>query len=58
MTGIRRRLGASEDLAGESGRVVSGEKYELSPGDVVVFRGDQKHSSANSAVVLGPCRIG
>jgi quercetin dioxygenase-like cupin family protein len=46
--------------------VVSGEKYELSPGDVVVFRGDQKHSYANrgvnvavaySAIVLGHGRI-
>ena len=43
--------------------VVSGDKYELFPGDVVVFRGDQKHSYANrgakvavaySAVILGP----
>jgi XRE family transcriptional regulator, regulator of sulfur utilization len=65
MTGIPHRLGTREYLACESGRVelmVAGEKYELSPGDVVVFRGDQKHSYANrgvkaavaySAVVLG-----
>ncbi|MGH9838718.1 MAG: helix-turn-helix domain-containing protein [Blastocatellia bacterium] len=70
MTGIPHRLGTREYLACESGRVelvVSGEKYELSPGDVVVFRGDQKHSYANrgaqtaiaySAVVVGPGRIG
>ncbi len=70
MTGIPHRLGTREYLACESGQVelvVSGEKYELSPGDVVVFRGDQKHSYANrgaktavaySAVVLGPGRIG
>ena len=47
--------------------VVSGDKYELFPGDVVVFRGDQKHSYANrgakvavaySAVILGPVQIG
>jgi len=69
MTGIPHRMGTREYLACESGRVelvVSGEKYELSPGDVVVFRGDQKHSYANrgaepavaySAVVLGPGRI-
>ena len=70
MVGIPHRMGTREYLACESGRVelvVSGEKYELSPGDVVVFRGDQKHSYANrgadvavaySAIVLGPGRIG
>src|SRR5262245_22988586 len=70
MTGIPHRLGTREYLACEAGRVelvVSGEKYSLSAGDVVVFRGDQKHSYANrgdkvavaySAVVLGPGRIG
>jgi XRE family transcriptional regulator, regulator of sulfur utilization len=70
MTGVPHRMGAREYLACESGQVelvVSGEKYELSPGDVVVFRGDQKHSYANrgakvavaySAVVLGPGQIG
>jgi len=69
MTGVPHRMGTREYLACESGRVelvVSGEKYELLPGDVVVFRGDQKHSYANrggqaavaySAVVLGPGRI-
>lgn len=69
MAGIPHRMGTREYLACESGRVelaVSGEKYELSPGDVVVFRGDQKHSYANrgaetavaySAVVLGPGRV-
>src|SRR5215813_2982883 len=69
MIGIPHRLGTREYLACESGRVelvVSGETYDLSPGDVVVFRGDQKHSYANrgskeavaySAVVLGPGRI-
>ncbi len=70
MTGIPHRLGTREYLACEAGQVelvVSGDKYVLSPGDVVVFRGDQKHSYANrgakvavaySAVVLGPGRIG
>jgi len=70
MTGIPHRLGTREYLACETGQVelvVSGEKYELSPGDVVVFRGDQKHSYANrgaevavaySAILLGPGRIG
>jgi transcriptional regulator with XRE-family HTH domain len=70
MTGIPHRLGTREYLACESGRVqltVAGDKYELEVGDVVVFRGDQKHSYANrghdvavaySAIVLGPGRIG
>lgn len=69
MAGVPHRLGTREYLACESGRVqlvVSGEKYDLSPGDVVVFRGDQKHSYANrgaivavaySAIVLGHGRI-
>ncbi len=69
MTGIPHRLGTREYLACESGHVelmVAGDKYELAPGDVVVFRGDQKHSYANksgrvavaySAIVLGPGRI-
>jgi quercetin dioxygenase-like cupin family protein len=69
MTGIPHRIGTREYLACESGQVelvVSGETYQLSPGDVVVFRGDQKHSYANkgakvavaySAVLLSPGRI-
>ncbi len=69
MTGVPHRMGTREYLACETGQVeliVSGERYELSAGDVVVFRGDQKHSYANrgakvavaySAVVLGPGRI-
>src|SRR5262249_12515884 len=70
MTGTPHRMGTREYLACESGQVelvVSGEKYLLAPGDVVVFRGDQKHSYANrgakvavaySAVILGPGQIG
>lgn len=69
MAGVPHRMGTREYLACESGQVdlvVSGESYKLSPGDVVVFRGDQKHSYANrsaqvavaySAIVLGPGRI-
>ncbi len=43
--------------------MASGESWTLSPGDVLVFRGDQKHSYRNlgsvdavaySAVVLAP----
>jgi transcriptional regulator with XRE-family HTH domain len=70
LTGIPHRLGAMEYLVCESGQIeleVLEERYELSPGDVVVFHGDQKHSYANRemdvavayiAVVIGPSRIG
>jgi transcriptional regulator with XRE-family HTH domain len=70
MTGIPRRRGAMEYLVCESGRVeleVLEERYELSPGDAVVFHGDQQHAYANRerevavayiAVVIGPSRIG
>ncbi|MEZ4247936.1 MAG: cupin domain-containing protein [Polyangiales bacterium] len=42
--------GTREYLACERGRielVASGTRYVLEPGDVVAFRGDQKHSYAN-----------
>jgi XRE family transcriptional regulator, regulator of sulfur utilization len=70
MTGVPRRRGAMEYLVCESGRVelvVLEEIYELSPGDAVVFHGEQQHSYANRgadvavayiAVVIGPSRIG
>jgi transcriptional regulator with XRE-family HTH domain len=66
MTGVPHTAGTREYLTCESGRLVltaSGERYELSPGDVVVFRGDQRHAYANpgpmpaigySVVVLAP----
>jgi transcriptional regulator with XRE-family HTH domain len=69
MVGIPHRVGTREYLACEAGQVelvVSGEQYKLAAGDVVVFRGDQKHSYANrgeklavaySAIVLGPGRM-
>ena len=50
MAGIPHRTGTREYLTCERGIIelaVTGEKYQLSPGDVVVFRGDQKHSYAN-----------
>jgi transcriptional regulator with XRE-family HTH domain len=50
--GVPHRLGTREYLTCESGEmtlVVSGEKYVLKPGDVVVFRGDQRHSYSNTA---------
>jgi len=66
MTGIPHRTGTREYLTCETGEVVltvSEETLRLTPGDVVVFRGDQKHSYANpgnrtavaySIVVLRP----
>jgi transcriptional regulator with XRE-family HTH domain len=50
LVGIPHVPGATEYLTCERGGivlVVSGESYTLAPGDVVVFRGDQRHSYAN-----------
>src|SRR2546425_8251647 len=52
LTGIPHTPGTREYLTCESGRielVVAGEKWLLQPGDVVSFRGDQRHSYANPA---------
>jgi quercetin dioxygenase-like cupin family protein len=66
MTGVPHTPGTREYLTCETGHLVltaSGEKFELEPGDVVVFRGDQRHAYANpgpsvavgySVVVLAP----
>ena len=66
LTGIPHTAGTREYLACESGQLVliaSGERFLLDPGDVVVFRGDQRHSYDNpgkklavgySAVLLAP----
>jgi transcriptional regulator with XRE-family HTH domain len=66
MTGVPHTPGTREYLTCESGHLVltaSGERFELDPGDVVVFRGDQRHAYANpssvpavgySVVVLAP----
>jgi quercetin dioxygenase-like cupin family protein len=66
MVGIPHTAGTREYLACESGQLVliaSAEHYLLEPGDVVVFRGDQRHSYENpgkkpavgySAVLLAP----
>jgi len=48
--GIPHRAGTREYLTCETGEVeiaLSGEKWRLRPGDVFVFRGDQRHSYAN-----------
>jgi transcriptional regulator with XRE-family HTH domain len=50
MIGVPHTPGTREYLTCESGQVVlvaSGEEYALEPGDVVAFRGDQRHSYAN-----------
>ena len=55
MIGTPHRLGTREYLACEMGQVellVAGKPYQLAPGDVVVFRGDQKHSYLNQADVV------
>jgi transcriptional regulator with XRE-family HTH domain len=48
--GVPHTAGTREYLTCESGRlalVTGGETFELTPGDVVVFRGDQRHSYRN-----------
>lgn len=50
MTGVPHTPGAREYLACETGEIqlaVAGERWTLRPGDVVAFRGDQRHSYAN-----------
>lgn len=66
MTGVPHMPGTREYLTVERGvveLVVSGERWQLAPGDVVVFRGDQSHSYRNpsgqrsvaySVVILAP----
>jgi transcriptional regulator with XRE-family HTH domain len=66
MTGIPHTAGTREYLACESGSIIlvaSGERFSLEAGDVVVFRGDQRHSYENhglktavgySAVLIAP----
>jgi quercetin dioxygenase-like cupin family protein len=55
LVGIPHTPGTREYLTCESGRielVASGERWELGPGDSLVFRGDQRHSYRN----LDPAR--
>jgi XRE family transcriptional regulator, regulator of sulfur utilization len=50
MTGVPHTAGTREYLTCERGSLVllaSGERFELLPGDVVAFRGDQRHSYEN-----------
>jgi XRE family transcriptional regulator, regulator of sulfur utilization len=66
LTGIPHTPGTREYLTCDSGQIalyVAGEEWVLGPGDVVSFRGDQRHSYANpgrdpavgySVVLLAP----
>jgi transcriptional regulator with XRE-family HTH domain len=50
MVGVPHTPGTREYLTCEVGSIVlhvAGEQWKLDPGDVVVFRGDQRHSYAN-----------
>lgn len=50
MTGVPHTPGTREYLTCEAGEielVVAGERWVVRPGDVVVFRGDQRHSYHN-----------
>ncbi len=50
MTGAPHRPGTREYLTCERGRLAlwaAGERFELSPGDVAAFQGDQPHSYQN-----------
>ena len=51
ITGVPHMPGTREYLTCEAGEILlaaGGEQWKLGPGDVVVFRGDQRHSYANS----------
>ena len=50
MPGVPHTPGTREYLTCEEGEIVlaaAGEQYHLRPGDVVAFRGDQRHTYAN-----------
>jgi XRE family transcriptional regulator, regulator of sulfur utilization len=50
IVGVPHTPGTREYLSCEAGNInliVSGEQWELSEGDAIVFRGDQKHSYQN-----------
>ncbi len=55
ITGVPHTGGTREYLACESGEltlIASGEEYRLQTGDVVAFRGDQRHSYVNTSARL------
>lgn len=50
ITGVPHMPGTREYFTCESGEVVlavAGESFRVGPGDVLVFRGDQRHSYTN-----------
>lgn len=50
ITGVPHMPGTREYLTCEAGEILlaaGGEQWRLSPGDVVVFKGDQRHSYTN-----------
>jgi len=52
MSGVPHNPGTREYLTCERGGIelfVAGERWTLAPGDVVTFRGDQRHSYANDS---------
>jgi XRE family transcriptional regulator, regulator of sulfur utilization len=54
MTGMPHTPGTREYLTCEAGTIVlvaAGDTFELAPGDVVSFRGDQRHSYGNPGKV-------
>jgi XRE family transcriptional regulator, regulator of sulfur utilization len=58
MPGVPHTPGTREYLTCEEGEIVltaAGERWHLKPGDVVAFRGDQRHSYSNpgDAVAVG-----
>jgi quercetin dioxygenase-like cupin family protein len=60
LSGIPHTPGTREYLFCESGRVellASGERWELGPGDVLVFRGDQRHGYRNPDARRGALAI-
>jgi mannose-6-phosphate isomerase-like protein (cupin superfamily) len=55
MTGVPHRPGTREYLACERGQITlwaAGEQFDLSPGDVAAFHGDQAHSYHNQGNVV------
>ena len=51
MGGVPHKLGTREYLTCERGQIelsAGGESFTLDPGDVVVFRGDQRHGYRNT----------
>jgi transcriptional regulator with XRE-family HTH domain len=60
LSGIPHTPGTREYLYCESGRIelyASGERWELGPGDVLVFRGDQRHGYRNPDARKGALAI-